>query len=114
MRATGTAPTDLRRNDPLRSTQRVDIHRTPDPEAYRLLRAVDDLRDALVAFLATRPDPEPDRRYLSLTAAARRCGVHRTTIARWVDAGTIASIGPKHARRVSVAQLDALDRGTER
>ena len=76
----------------------------PAPE-YRVLRALDDLRDAMAALLAEREPDAPDTALLTLTDAALRLGIARSTVTRWADTRRIATVGPRHARRVPLAEL---------
>lgn len=74
----------------------------------RVLRALDELRDAMAEVLATRTDPVPPAALLTLTAAAHRLGIARSTATRWADAGRLRTVGPSHARRVPAAELERL------
>ena len=86
------------------------MSRPPTPE-LRVLLALDELRDALGAVFAAREsDHGSPNALLTLTEAARRLGVARSTVTRWADAGRIVTVGPRNARRVPAAQL-AADRG---
>lgn len=84
----------------------------PSPE-LRVLRALDELRDAFAELFAAEPaEPTEGDRLLTLTNAARRLGVARSTVSRWADAGRVRTVGPPHARRVHVAELERLRRET--
>ena len=73
----------------------------------RVLRALDELRDGLAAVMAQRREPaEPPATY-TLTAAAARLGVSRSTVTRWADAGRLRTVGPPHARRVPLSAVAA-------
>ena len=74
----------------------------------RVLRALDELRDALADVLATR-DPAPPSGLVTLTTAARRLGIARSTATRWADSGRLPTTGPTHARRVAAADLERLN-----
>ena len=75
----------------------------------KVLRALDELRDAWAEILARNAEPEPSpTALLTLSAAAERLGVARSTVSRWVDDGRLRSVGRPGARRVSVAELDRL------
>ncbi|MEX1172332.1 MAG: helix-turn-helix domain-containing protein [Chloroflexota bacterium] len=78
---------------------------TPDE---RVLRALDDLRDAMAAVLAERRDPEPPKALVTLADAARLIGISRSTATRWADAGRIRTIGGPNARRVPRSEIDRL------
>ncbi len=79
------------------------------PEA-RVLRALDELRDAMAAVLVQRHEPtEPPSTY-TLTAAAERLGVSRSTATRWADDGRLRTIGGPKARRVPRSELERLAR----
>jgi excisionase family DNA binding protein len=74
----------------------------------RVLAAVDELHDALAAlFAAPRESVEPPA-LVTLSEAARRLGVSRSTITRWADAGRLRVVGPPNARRVPKAELERL------
>ncbi len=74
----------------------------------RVLRALDDLRDAMAAVLRDRTEPEPPPALLTLADAARRIGVSRSTATRWADDGRIRTIGGPNARRVPRSEIDRL------
>lgn len=74
----------------------------------RVLRALDELRDAMGAVLAARTEPvEPPATY-NLTDAAERLGVSRSTVTRWADAGRLRTIGERKARRVPRGEIERL------
>ncbi len=76
----------------------------------RLLRALDEFRDALAAVLAARAEPaEPPATY-NLSQAAERLGISRSTVTRWVDAGSLRTIGGPKSRRVPRSELERLAR----
>jgi len=76
----------------------------------RVLRALDELRDAMAAVLAARAEPaEPPATY-NLSDAAERLGVSRSTVTRWADSGTVRTIGTRKARRVPRSELERLAR----
>ncbi len=80
----------------------------PTPEA-RALAALDELRDALGAIFARTAEPGPALDgLLTLTAAAERIGIARSTVSRWADTGRLRTIGPAHARRVPMAEIRRL------
>jgi excisionase family DNA binding protein len=74
----------------------------------RLLGALDDLRDALGAVLAARARPPEPPALLTITAAAARLGVSRSTVTRWADAGRLRTIGGPNARRVPLREVERL------
>lgn len=74
----------------------------------RLLRALDELRDAMGAVLARRAEPAEMPALLTLTAAARAIGVSRATVTRWADAGRLRTVGGHKARRVPRAELERI------
>lgn len=71
----------------------------------RVLRALDELRDAMAAVLAQPRQPADPPALMTLTAAARRLGVSRSTATRWADAGRLRTVGARKARRVPVSAL---------
>lgn len=76
----------------------------------RVLRALDELRDAMGAVLAARTEPaEPPATY-NLTDAAERLGVSRSTVTRWADDGSLRTIGGRKARRVPRSEIERLAR----
>ncbi len=75
------------------------------PEA-RLLRALDELRDAMGAVLADRREPAEPPALVTLSAAAGLLGVSRSTATRWADSGRLRTVGPRNARRVPRSELD--------
>ena len=81
----------------------------PTPE-LRVLRALDELRDALADVLAARAEPAAPSGLVTLTRAARQLGIARSTATRWADSGRLATVGPPHARRVRSADLERLTR----
>jgi excisionase family DNA binding protein len=66
----------------------------------RVLRALDELRDAMGAVLAQRREPAELPALLTLTDTARRLGVSRSTATRWADDGRLRTVGGPKARRV--------------
>lgn len=77
------------------------------PEA-RVLAALDALRDAFGDLLAARSEPAEDPATYTLTAAARRLGVSRSTATRWADDGRLRTIGAPKARRVPRSEIERL------
>ena len=75
---------------------------------FRLMRALDELRDALGAVLAARHEPEAPPALLTLTAAAQRLGISRSTATRWADTGRLRVVGQRNARRVPRGELARL------
>lgn len=74
----------------------------------RVLAALDALRDALGAVLATRAELAEPPALMTLTAAAARLGVSRSTATRWADTGRLRTVGGRKARRVprdAIAEL---------
>ncbi len=71
----------------------------------RLLRALDELRDAMAAVLAVRREPDEPAELLTLTAAAARLGLSRSTVTRWADDGRLRTVGGSGGRRVPRAAL---------
>lgn len=92
-------------NDP-RSPQYTSGTR-PSPE-LRLLSALDAFRDALADVLVSRSEPVPPKALVTLTEAATRLGVARSTVTRWADSGRLRTVGPAHARRVPAAEIERL------
>lgn len=76
----------------------------------RVLRALDEFRDALGVLLAARAEPAEPPALLTLTATAKRLGVSRSTVTRWADDGRLRTIGTKKARRVPRSELERLAR----
>lgn len=74
----------------------------------RVLAALDALRDAFGDLLAARHEPAQPAELLTLTDAARRLGVSRSTATRWADDGRLRVIGPRNARRVPRGELERL------
>lgn len=74
----------------------------------RVLAALDALRDAFGELLAARREPAEPAALMTITAAATRLGVSRSTVTRWADAGRIATVGPAGGRRVPRSELDAI------
>ncbi|MES2208904.1 MAG: helix-turn-helix domain-containing protein [Chloroflexota bacterium] len=83
------------------------MERFATPE-HRALAALDDLRDALGAFFADRRAPDDPPALLTITAAARRLGVSRSTATRWADDGRLRTVGVRNGRRVPRAEVDRL------
>lgn len=77
----------------------------------RLLRALDEFRDALAAVLAEPRTPAEPAALLTLTDAAEALGVSRSTATRWADTGRLHTIGPANARRVPRSEIEALASG---
>ncbi len=82
------------------------------PEA-RLLRALDDLRDAMGAVLAGRQAPDEPPALLTIAEAARRIGISRSTATRWADDGRLRTIGGRNARRVPRSELARFASGAD-
>ncbi|MBI2776020.1 MAG: helix-turn-helix domain-containing protein [Chloroflexi bacterium] len=80
-------------------------HATPE---LRALAALDDLRDALGAFFAARREPVEPAALLTITDAARRLGVSRSTATRWADDGRLRTIGVRNGRRVPRSEVERL------
>ena len=78
----------------------------------RVLRALDELRDAMGAAFAQRREPTEQPELLTLTAAASRLGVSRSTATRWADQGRLRTVGRRRARRVPRAAVAALTEST--
>lgn len=72
----------------------------------RALRALDELRDALGEIFARQVEPPAPAALVTLTEAARRLGVSRSTVTRWADSGRLRTIGGPNARRVPRSELD--------
>jgi excisionase family DNA binding protein len=83
------------------------------PPEVRLLRALDEFRDALAAVLADRRPPVEPAALLTLSAAADLIGVSRSTVTRWADSGRLVTVGPPNARRVPRSEVDALASGRQ-
>jgi len=77
----------------------------------RVLRALDDLRDAMGAMLAERREPAESPALLTLTAAARAIGCSRATVTRWADDGRLRTVGGRKARRVPRSEIERLAAG---
>jgi len=54
---------------------------------------------------------EPQRKYLSIDEVAEHVGVHRDTVIRWIEAGTLQAykLGPR-LYRIDICDLDAFIR----
>lgn len=76
----------------------------------RLLRALDELRDAFGDLLAARHEPPEPPALLTISDAAAKIGVSRSTATRWADDGRLRTVGPRNARRVPRAELERLAR----
>jgi excisionase family DNA binding protein len=76
----------------------------------RVLRALDELRDAMAAAFAQRHEPAEPPALLTLTDAAARLGVSRSTVGRWADDGRLRTIGEPKARRVPRSELERFAR----
>jgi excisionase family DNA binding protein len=74
----------------------------------RLLRAMDEMRDAMAAVLAARHEPAEAPALLTLTDAARRLGVSRSTATRWAGTGALAVVALDGRRWVPAAELDRI------
>lgn len=74
----------------------------------RLLRAMDEMRDAMAAVLAARLEPAEPAALLTLSAAAHRLGVSRSTATRWADSGALAVVALDGRRWVPAAELDRI------
>jgi excisionase family DNA binding protein len=79
----------------------------PSPE-LRVLLALDELRDAMAAVLTVRHEPTEPPALLTLTAAAARLGVSRSTASRWADAGALAVVALDGRRWVPYLELGRL------
>jgi excisionase family DNA binding protein len=81
----------------------------PTPEE-RVLRALDELRDAMGAVLAARSTTQHESvdGLVTLSEAARRLCISRSTATRWADTGRLRAVGPTHARRVPLAEIRRL------
>lgn len=77
------------------------------PEA-RVLAALDALRDAFGDLLAARHEPAEAPALFTLSDAARRLGVSRSTVTRWADSGALAVVALDGRRWVPVAELDRI------
>lgn len=77
----------------------------------RVLRALDELRDAMGAVLAQRHKPGERPALLTLTDAARAIGCSRATVSRWADSGRLRTVGGRKARRVPRAEIERLAAG---
>jgi excisionase family DNA binding protein len=73
----------------------------------RALRALDELRDALGEIFARSTAPQRPAALVTLTEAALRLGVSRSTVTRWADSGRLRTIGGPNARRVPSAVIAA-------
>jgi excisionase family DNA binding protein len=71
--------------------------------ASALEAAAEALRDAAAAS----PAPRPAAATVDLTTAAELLGVSRATTTRWANARRLPTIGPRNARRVPMAAIDA-------
>jgi excisionase family DNA binding protein len=76
----------------------------------RVLRALDELRDAMAAAFAQRHEPADPPALLTLKDAAIQLGVSRSTATRWADDGRLRTIGEPKARRVPRAEIERLAR----
>lgn len=74
----------------------------------RVLRALDELRDAMAAVLAARREPAEPPALLTISDAAERLGVSRSTATRWADDGRLRTVGGRKARRVPRAEIERL------
>ena len=79
----------------------------------RLLRALDELRDAMGAVLAGRHEPDAPPALLTIAKAAHAIGISRSTATRWADDGRLQTIGPRNARRVPRAEVTRFAAGTK-
>jgi excisionase family DNA binding protein len=77
------------------------------PEA-RVLAALDALRDAFGDLLAAGHEPAEPAALMTMTDAAHRLGVSRSTATRWADSGAIAVVALDGRRWVPVAELDRI------
>ncbi len=77
------------------------------PEA-RVLAALDALRDAFGDLLVARHEPVEPAALLTLTAAARRLGVSRSTATRWADSGSIVAVVLAGRRWVPASEMARL------
>lgn len=76
----------------------------------RVLRALDELRDAMGAAFAQKREPDALPALLTLTDAALRIGVSRSTATRWADDGRLRTVGGPKSRRVPRSELERLAR----
>lgn len=76
----------------------------------RVLRALDDLRDAMGAAFAQRYEAPEAPALLTLTHAAQRIGISRATATRWADSGRLKTIGATKSRRVPRSEIERLAR----
>lgn len=74
----------------------------------RVLAALDDLRDAMGAVLAARRAPVDPPALLTISAAAERLGISRSTATRWANDGRLRTIGGRKSRRVPLAAISEL------
>jgi excisionase family DNA binding protein len=74
----------------------------------RVLRALDELRDGLAAYMAQRGAPADPPALLTLSEAARALGVSRSTATRWADDGRLRTVGSHRSRRVPRGVIEGL------
>lgn len=74
----------------------------------RVLQALDDLRDAMGAVLAQPRQADEPPALLTLSNAADRLGVSRSTVTRWADDGRLRTVGGPRSRRVPRSELERL------
>ena len=87
--------------------------------AARMIAAEDDYRRALAEYLAAvnaaladrEAAPDPSAQLLTLAAAARRMGVARSTVSRWVASGALPAITLSGRPWVKVADLRRMSGG---
>ena len=74
----------------------------------RVLRALDELRDAMAAVLAVRREPDQPPALLTMSDAARRLGVSRSTATRWADSGSLHVVTFDGRRWVPAVELERI------
>jgi excisionase family DNA binding protein len=79
----------------------------------RVLRALDELRDAMGAVLAQRQPRVAPPALLTISAAAGLLGVSRATATRWADAGRLRTVGGPKSRRVPRSEVTRLAGGSQ-
>lgn len=78
------------------------------------LRGIAEHSEAKWCITVARADSNPDagRMFYTQTEAARRLGVDRSTIRRWIDSGQLETIVVGGVRRVPAGALARLNGGT--
>ena len=74
----------------------------------RVLRALDEFRDALAGLMTARHEPAEAPALLTISHAARRLGISRSTATRWADDGRLRTIGGRKSRHVPRAEIERL------